>query len=218
MNLRKCIGGVALMNALAALFIVMTQCAHAEIIYKVVNDTVDQNGWNLLGTITTDGTLGKIGALNIISVDLMANMGGTAYELKSPEYSARLSSLFGTPNGLVATTTALILPYTETPNTNQLGVSGVFGVNGIDFASEPFDMSWENSDSGFFLFFMFSPTPTDLWSTSHPTGYGPPGTDWTIATAPNSIVPEPSSFALLGLGGIGLAFGAFGRRWAQTAA
>lgn len=29
----------------------------------------------------------------------------------------------------------------------------------------------------------------------------------------NSAVPEPSSFALLGLGGIGLAFGAYRRRW-----
>ena len=40
-----------------------------------------------------------------------------------------------------------------------------------------------------------------------------PGDPWIIATRP---VPEPSSAALMGLGGIGLAFGAYRRRRAAA--
>jgi hypothetical protein len=62
---------------------VSARLSSAEMIYNVVNDTVDQNGWDLTGTITTDGT---IGMLSGIQFDLTISNGVSSYELTSFTY------------------------------------------------------------------------------------------------------------------------------------
>ena len=57
-----------------------------------------------------------------------------------------------------------------------------------------------------------SPGHDTLYRWTPSTGYSPTFTGGTFTLTP---VPEPSSFALLGLGGVGLAIGAIRRR--QTA-
>ncbi len=54
--------------------------ASASITYTLVNYPAGQNGWNLTGSITTDGTLGPITQLNILSWSYQySQVGGVTY-------------------------------------------------------------------------------------------------------------------------------------------
>jgi hypothetical protein len=72
-------------------------CARADIVYNIVNDTVDQGGWNLSGTSTTDGTIGTI---ENIEFDLKLSNGATTYEI-----SDVTSGYGGNSDALLATST-----------------------------------------------------------------------------------------------------------------
>ncbi len=88
--------------AAALLFFSAALPASASITYTLVNYPAGQNGWNLTGSITTDGTFGQITQLNILSWSYQySQVGGPTYSGSSAgvEYPAEL---FAWPPGFLA--------------------------------------------------------------------------------------------------------------------
>jgi PEP-CTERM motif len=160
----------------------------ADMVYAIVNDPVDQNGWTISGTITTDGTLGSDVALHITQANVTISNGATVLQSSMGPWSPAGWS----GSGLIATPTALEVAYGP-----EIGAS-YFYMDGGQFDSD--SIGWFNEYPSATSFsaqvnIHEALTPEYLWDTNAPTGFGPVGSTWVIA----SVVPEPSSFILLGL-------------------
>ena len=188
-----------LVLAIAATMLVASgsgQASGGNITYSLVNDPVDQNGFNLSGTIVTDGTIGALAPSDFVSWQYTITWAGVPFTNEgsrpyTPSYT-----------GVTATATAI-------------QVSGARFLNTYDPAGFPDYVGWDAIDG------IYQATGTtnggigvELWSASPPIGF--PSIPWTVATA---SVPEPSSAVLAALGAVGgLAYGYGARHRRQAAA
>ena len=205
-------------------FIVAGSVAKADPITPITYTIVDQgatyqNGWTLDGTITTDGTIGDLSQSNLLSGTLT---------LSSPLYGSYTATgitftlqTHGSGPAMEATATplTLLLPCSD-PHSGSFSMTGSDGV-GVD---------WLNpltSESGYPIYGYDGIAPVtepdwrpgiawdSVWSTDPIGGYGgppPPALgpteSWVIAT----VVPEPSTIVLLGIGAISMLVFAWRRR------
>lgn len=162
-----------LAGVLGAALAMPGQATAAPITYNLVNDAVDQNGWTLGGTITTDGALGSINTGDITSWTLSFSKGATTDTFSSADPGAAVFA----DNIITATATA----FTVNVNNGQIDFADNQGNTQLDWGYNQY-LAFVNS--GY------------LWSVA-PVGY-PANGIWTIATAPATTpVPEPSSLLLL---------------------
>jgi hypothetical protein len=161
-----------------------TSARAGNITYNIVDDPVDQNGYNLSGTIVTDGTIGELGSYDIISWQFTIT--GPGGPFSNSNNSTLISGLESTTSGdLIAT-----------------GIVGFYG----PFFGSP-EVFWEPMNDWYFG----SNNGNHLWNAYPPTGF-PATQGWTIATA--AAVPEPSSLILAGMAcASGVAFGLARKRW-----
>jgi len=164
----------------------------STITYALVDNAAYQNGLTLSGSITTDGTIGGLGAGNITAwswsfTNTLGNVvassaGGAAYDAVN----------------VTATADEILLP--------QLGARFVLhlgdGNKGLYWAgdaamelfpgfSDPARCSYQEYDN---------PAQQFLVDSSNPALTSTPSGQWIVAQA----VPEPSAAALLGLGALAL--------------
>lgn len=160
-----------------------TNEATADIIYEWVNLPADQDGAQLSGTITTDGTIGFIGESNILAWEFTVAKTGFA------SYSA--SSTVSNASIFIDSTSSLVT------TTNSLELNGEFtiGLN-IDQSTGQTLIRWFPANATQFYFSNSNSDADPGWATLSPTGFGG-GNVWTIANV--SAVPEPGSLGVLGL-------------------
>jgi len=171
-----------LLAYLALLFSV--PCMAGPIAYTWVDDPIDQNGWTLTGSITTDGTIGTLSGGNIESWIINFTKGADTKSLSSSDAGAKL--FMG--SHVVTTSTEL------TNQFEQFLFVGDSGRTQIDWADHLYGALFP----GGYLF---------CCSANGFPASGP----WVIATAaPTTGVPEPSSWALAAIAIA--AFGAASRR------
>ena len=174
-----------------AAFLVFARRVTADITYNLVSYPLYQNGYDVTGTITTDGATGTISTSDIRSIEI------------PPPFSDSASDplqAYSSTGTLYATPTALIVP----PETY---------LNIEDMQTYDNWIAWSNQASGYY-YLAFS-RGAELWidhSDGQLIGALPPsflpGTDWVVATA----VPEPSTVVLLGIVAISLLACAWRRR------
>ncbi len=83
-------------------FISGLSACYGDITYNMVNDPVNQNGYNLSGTIVSDGTIGALTAIDIVSWQFTITGHGATFQATSPpspaeEYTASPASRPPTP-------------------------------------------------------------------------------------------------------------------------
>ncbi len=179
---------------MAALLAVLPTVAEgASISYAIRNYPADQNGANVTGIITTDGTLGVISSNNILSWTWTISAPGVFdYTLNSTDPDAAASG-----GGIVATVTDLTIPFPFVAP-NQF-------IDGLSLLSDAIPKSkllWTRSTVSVGdatqryegVIIIGSPKVAyTAWSTDNPAMGG---TDpWVIAS-----VPEPSNLTLAGVG------------------
>ena len=164
--------------------------AASPITYALVNNAADQGGLTLSGSITTDGTIGALGASNITAWS-WSFTNGLGNVLASSAGGAAEDAV-----NVTATEDAILLP--------QLGAYFVLnlgdGNKGLYWAGDPpFEFEPGFGEPARRVFRQFDnpadQTLVDSWNsalTSTPSG------QWIVAQA----VPEPTAAALLGLGSL----------------
>ncbi len=191
-------------SALALLFATAGN-ASANFIYHIQNYPSQQNNYSLAGTITTDINSGVLNESDIIAWSISMTDGTAMPTTYSYDSTMANTSVHVIGNGLLVTPNEITLAQ---PGSNTNDFYFQIGIRTPLFYS--------NAPSGT-LYASVTPTVGALWDT-HPSISDLGGNPWVIAKAEPSAVPEPSSFALLGLGGLSLAISAYRRRWARTAA
>jgi hypothetical protein len=153
--------------------------ARAQIVYNIVNDAPDQNGWTLSGTITTDGTLGTVA---VSGIDHITGFNITISQ-QTTSYNIGVGAAYGFDNGaglgLQATASTLYVP------SDSFFVPYAPG-NSVILSYDPADGSYAALAGG-----------TTLWDDGFGSQKGFGSGDWTIATV--ASVPEPTSLGLVGM-------------------
>ena len=147
--------------------------ALAGIVYNVTNDTADQNGWSLAGTITLSGTGTFSNASAITAWDFTASKNTT-----SNRYTSTASGAGITFNGTLGASSSVLSLRDNSQllfNQNNPNFPFVRWDNNIDQGDGPstrYEANWNNSN---------------LWFTNQ---FSPiVGGAWTLGTA-SSAVPE----------------------------
>jgi hypothetical protein len=163
--------------AIAALL--LAQSAHGgDITYDLLNNPQDHQGWNLSGTITTDGKLGALTSDDILSWAVTITESNKTYSFNSSE-----------PWKTVVTSDV-----SATPTALNLGTGGELILGASLGGNSPTDyLIW--GPSGFTQAAQPQYNFPNIWTIHDPTD-NPCGPPWTIATVPNAV-PEPSSFVLI---------------------
>jgi hypothetical protein len=166
---------------LGLVFISGLSACFGDITYNMVNDPVDQNGYNLSGTIVSDGTIGALTGIDILSWEFTITGHGGTFQATSPPF----------PGGGVG--------ITDVTATNiALQVSGFLTL--FDFGTGD-GLQWDPAGS----LYVGEATRQDIWVTS---GQGFGSSPWTVATVSGVTVPEPSSAVLAAVtSACGLAYG-----------
>jgi hypothetical protein len=155
--------------ALAGIALAPTEDTAATITYFIQNYPADQSGFNLTGTITTDGTTGLLNPSDILSWSVTIAGQGT--------FSGGSSGVV--LNGLEATPTQITLPL---PTGNDT-------LSSLDLFTTGSDIIYSRSSTDASYLSQFDHSL--LWQTLNPS-MGNAGTNaWLIAS-----VPEPSSLVL----------------------
>jgi hypothetical protein len=147
--------------------------ARADITYQLVNDPVDQNGWTLSGSLTTDGTLGYIHDPNLKAWTFTISGFGQSDTYTNAE------SPYAAAFDVYATSTAI---FVEPLGLVTLEVPAINGRPGILAYNPP--RAYEGGIAGEYL----------VWLDNYPTGFGQGS--WEIAT---TGVPEPSTMVMASL-------------------
>jgi PEP-CTERM motif len=163
---------VAGVTVLCGVLAVPGQSIAGSITYNIVDDPIDQNGWTLMGTITTDGVIGALQSSDVTSWSLSISQAATTYKYSSADPGAALYM------GSSATATATAI--TSNWQNDQFLFVDTGGATQIDWAYQYIGLA-----SG-----------THLWDAYPPVGFPSSGIV-TIATA--APVPEPATTLLLGL-------------------
>jgi len=180
----------AIVGSASLMFLAAPQL-RADITYNLVDYPLDQGGHHLSGTITTDGTIGDLGADPFpagyynYTPQYGGHIIGATYQIDNdPVYTVPINDVLNAWAEAVATPTQIVLePGDTSAFTLDYNVPSV-GVWGIQ---------WENTG----LFAGSDQASGTVWSTtSTPAGAGRIGanTAWVIATV---AVPEPATLALL---------------------
>ncbi len=180
----------------AILFAGVIGQADADMIYDFVDTPARQNGWTLSGTVTTDGFIGVIDTTNVNHIkafDAFATNGVSSFSLTN-------SNLVGDPHVVLLSGDAKV-------DAELSGLSielgqiefGPYGPGSHNFA-------WDTNGASVDIYGGVN-NGSSVWFSVLP--YTGP---IEFAAASNATVPEPSTFALLGLGGIGLAVRTYRRR------
>jgi PEP-CTERM motif len=171
------------------------QVMAGNITYDLVSYPTVQGGYNLTGTVTTDGTLGNLSSANIVSWSWQA---GSVWSASSANPRASVY-IDGT---VIATPTSIYLPSPFT------GGASFVGFELYDYRGDFQEDRWNYGPSGNYVNVYSEMTWTPPGQSSdtkwfYETSLGGPvaSTDpWVIATA----VPEPATLLLLTLGGLAL--------------
>ena len=154
--------------------------------YSIANYPTDQNGHNISGTITTDGTLGTLAAKNIISWSVTID--AITFTNTDPNAETLVSG-----TGLTATLTSITLAEAAIGEFNDLR----FDINNAGVTSPSID--WHRSPSAVPSvntdFYGGSILQAETWFTSNPSMGGT--NPWLIAS-----VPEPSTALLASIGAV----------------
>lgn len=175
----------------------------ANTIYNVVNDAPDQNGYTVTGTITTDGYIGILTSADFKDIEITISNGSSSTTLSSipgPPYSTA-TDVTATANGIFVAQDGQLRFSVIAPDIINTQAQSAL-INWYP-SNLPYERYRARDLSGNLLFDVNPPSSPDFSS----------GSPWEIAKVQSSsAVPEPSSFALLVLGGLGLAFRAYRRR------
>ncbi len=168
------------------------QAVGGSITYEFQSYPTAQSGYELSGTITTDGVTGALSASDILSWSYTVSGVGT--------FNGNGGSVL-IIGGVLASATQITIaeppvpPATET--TNELTFIG------SDTLS--YSQSWDTISVNPLIYFAlniyaFGNESTNFWGTDAPSQSEP----WVIATAASTAVPEPSSavLAMIGAGSI----------------
>jgi hypothetical protein len=182
--------------------------ASAEIVYTMTNASDFQNGWALAGTITVSGTGSNLGSNAITSWAWTVTKGADSYT-----YSSNDSGVIVNARGLLATPTALIVPYalSNASKTNSVTLQTSFGSNNLGWNTGG---GIDRESAKYFANDVSSGRSLNFWQVrqSSPNFFPSTTTDgWVIGSVagPPSSVPEidPNSLGsvlALVLGSLGI--------------
>jgi hypothetical protein len=162
---------LVLVTAVSSLVGAVPARATADTTYNLVNDPVDQQGYTLSGTITTDGVLGPIGSNDIVAWTFTISGFGTSGTFSSTDQDAVAD--FSSTSTVATTTSIMVTRFSAL-------------TKGSD---ESINLAWNPTTQ----FYGGSLDNVTGWHASPTSGFT--GSTWTIATAA-SAVPEPSSIVL----------------------
>ncbi len=171
------------------------QARGGDITYNLVNYHSYQGGWTLSGSITTDGTLGTLTELDIIS---------WTWTVTFPSfntYTYASDGIFSTEviNNLQASAYELYLPVQFDSGQNELAleVASLTPTGGLSV------LGWITPSSTGFSTGLYQAQDTSLpflfWYQVAPIGSGPGG---SLLIAGSPPVPEPYSIVLAGMAGV----------------
>jgi hypothetical protein len=174
--------------------------ARADLTYNIQNYPADQNGATLTGTITTDGTIGALGATDILSWTwTITPSGGTATTFSSTDANASM---------ILVTPVASSSEITVAPDQILL----LYNTALVDKE----ELAWDRGPAP--QHYRGGIATGDVWADSSPAmgGVDP----WVVAkTAATTAAPEPSTLIVAGAGGlIGIAYSLARKRKAARAA
>jgi hypothetical protein len=160
------------------------------IVYDLNNYTSLQNGWTLTGSIKTDGTIGEIGAPDILSWQYTISNGLTSFTASSD------SGGYAQVTHVTATPTQLLLSAPNGFTYNQLWLIGSLSDPTASFLLYDRDNTGANPEQDFYRQWI---RPSYSWSDYSQDSTGLPlgGDPWVIATAETAVVPAPSSIVLV---------------------
>jgi hypothetical protein len=167
-----------------------TRDAGASTVYELISFPALQSGYDLTGTITTDGTLGLISDIHIVDSSITSVTDGiNTYQNVHP------NDTFSTVN-LIATTAGLFLPASP-PRTPfpQFTVAST-GYDTVQIQYDYIQTGPGTTNLQYYGSVDHPLTLTQLWSISGTNLLGLTGEPWMIAR----VVPEPGTFAMLAVG------------------
>ena len=166
-----------------------------DITYNLVDYPADESGESIAGQITTDGTIGPLSGGNVLSWSYEIN-GYSAFGYSNSGNSGSYNFVI---RGLSATSTQLLLPLGNYPADYNLVVmpSDPQGASGMEWVNATNDPA---TSGGGPIYAANVLGEGWVWHTDNPQMGGTQ--PWVIAQT--VAVPEPSTFALLTVGAIGL--------------
>jgi hypothetical protein len=166
--------------------------AHADIIYKLI--PVDVNGVSLTGSLTTDGTIGTLSGGNFLSYQINLSNGFGSETLTSANSNLQING-----SALSATSSQLIFSFNGDPISDTFYISGYYPNGGFQLE----EGSVIPSFSGGVEVYLGS-------ALAGANGFEDLSGDQAIANV--SAVPEPSAWAMMILGFVGIGFIAHRRK------
>ena len=165
----------------------------STITYALVNNAAYQNGLTLSGTITTDGTIGALGAGNItaFSWSLTNGLGEVVgSDAGAGAYSA---------DNVTATADEILLPQIGSSFLLHLGDDNK-GLRWVGSPAENYGPGMDVPASRYYVAYSNYTQQTWIENYDNPALTSTPNGEWIVAQA----VPEPTTAALLGLGSLAL--------------